>query len=148
MSTLNWKKGEKKKGKGKGKGKAPLKLTAISIADVDPLKLKWEALWNKQNDPHKGSGRSNYRAFNKEILTYLVESHMRERATELGEDPSDIKANIPPDEVPVHPSKKGKGGDNKRTKGEHLDSIENKRARLGGPACMPEKLAKTGTHLV
>ena len=38
----------------------------------------------------------------------------------------------------VHPSKKGKGGDNKRTKGEHLDSIENKRARLGGPACMPE----------
>ena len=36
------------------------------------------------------------------------------------------------------PLKKGKGGDNKRTKGEHLDSIENKRARLGGPACMPE----------
>ena len=63
---------------------------------------------------------------------------MRERAIELDEDPSNIKANIPPDEVPVHPSKKGKGGDNKRSKGEHLDSIENKRARLGGPACMPE----------
>ena len=63
---------------------------------------------------------------------------MVERAIELEEDPSTVKARIPPDEVPVHPSKKGKSGDNKRTKGEHLDSIENKRARLGGPACMPE----------
>ena len=63
---------------------------------------------------------------------------MRERAMELDEDPSAVKARIPADEVPVHPSKKGKGGDKKRTKGEHLDSIENKRARLGGPACMPE----------
>ena len=53
-------KGDKKK-KGKGKGKTPLHL--INIKDVDPLKLKWEASWNKQNEPHKGSGRSNYRAF-------------------------------------------------------------------------------------
>ena len=63
---------------------------------------------------------------------------MVESALELDEDPSTVKAKIPPDEVPVHPSKKGKGGDLKGTKGEHLDSIENKRARLGGPAYMPE----------
>ena len=37
---------DKKKGKGKGKGKTPLNL--INITDVDPQKLKWEALWNKQ----------------------------------------------------------------------------------------------------
>ena len=99
-------KGEKKK-KGKGKGKTPLNL--INIKDVDPQKLKWEASWNKQNEPHKGSGRSNYRAFNKELLTYLVESNMMERAIELDEDPSAVKARIPPDEVPVHPSKEGEG---------------------------------------
>ena len=128
-------KGDKKK-KGKGKSRMPLHL--INIKDVDPLKLKWEASWSKQNEPHKGSGRSNYRAFNKETLTSLVESNMIERAIELDEDPSTVKARIPPDEVPVHPSKKGKGSDNKRAKGEHLDSIENKRARLCGPACMPE----------
>ena len=121
-------KGEKKK-KGKGKGKMPLHL--INIKDVDPLKLKWEAAWNKQNEPHKGSGRSNYRAFSRETLTYLLEANMMERAMELDEDPSTVKARIPPDEVPVHPSKKGKGGDLKRGEGEHLDSIENKRARLG-----------------
>ena len=86
-------KGDKKKGKGKGKGKTPLNL--INIADVDPQKLKWEALWNKQNEPHKGSGRSNYRAFNKEILTYWVESNMRERAMELDEDPSAVKGTDP-----------------------------------------------------
>ena len=63
---------------------------------------------------------------------------MMERAIELDEDPSTVRARIPPDEVPVHPTKKGKGGDLKRGKGEHLDSIENKRARLGGPACMPD----------
>ena len=113
-------------------------MNLINIKDVDPQKLKWEASWNKQHEPHKGSGRSNYRAFNKETLTNLVESNMMERAIELDEDPSAVKARIPPDEVPVHPSKKGKGGDNKKTKGEHHDSIENKRARLGGPACMPE----------
>ena len=128
-------KGDKKK-KGRGKGKLP--LTSINIKDVDPLKLRWEPLWNKNYDPHKGSGRANYRAFDMETLTYLVEANMVERALELDEGPSTVKARIPPDEVPVHPSKKGKGGDNKRTEGEHLDSIENKRARLGGPACMPE----------
>ena len=128
-------KGDKKK-KGKGKGKLPLAL--INIKDVDPLKLKWEPAWNKDNDPHKGRGRSNYRAFNKETLHSLVETMMVDQALESGDDPTDVKVHIPPDEVPVHPTKKGKGGDNKRTKGDHLDSIENKRARLGGPACMPE----------
>ena len=68
----------------------------------------------------------------------MVESNVMERAIELDEDPATIKVKIPPDEVPVHPTKKGKGGDLKRGKGEHLDSIENKRARLGGPACMPD----------
>ena len=63
---------------------------------------------------------------------------MMECAIELDEDPSTVKARIPPDEVPVHPSKKGKGGDLKRGKAEHLDLVKNKRARLGGPACMPD----------
>ena len=45
---------------------------------------------------------------------------------------------ITPDEVPVHPTKVGKSGDLKRGKGQHLDSIENKRVRLGGPSCLPE----------
>ena len=129
-------KGDNKKKKGKGKGKLPLAL--INIKDVDPLKLKWEPAWNKDNDPHKGRGRSNYRAFNKETLYSLVETMMIDQALESGDDPTDVKVHIPPDEVPVHPTKKGKGGDNKRTKGDHLDSIENKRARLGGPACVPE----------
>ena len=129
-------KGENKKKKGKGKGKLPLAL--VNIKDVDPLKLKWEPAWNKDNDPHKGRGRSNYRGFNRETLYSLVETIMIDQAIESGDDPSNVKVNIPPDEVPVHPTKKGKGGDNKRTKGDHLDSIENKRARLGGPACMPE----------
>ena len=128
-------KGEKKN-KGKGKGRIP--LYQINIKDVDPQQLKWEPAWNKSNDPHKGSGRANYRAFNKETLISLVESIQIERAIELDGDPTDVKVRIPPDEVPVHPTKKGKGGENKRTKGEHLDSIENKRARLGGPATMPE----------
>ena len=129
-------KGENKTKKGKGKGKLPLAL--INIKDVDPLKLKWEPAWNKDNDPHKGRGRSNYRAFNKETLHSLVETMMVDQALASGDDPTDVKVHIPPDEVPVHPTKKGKGGDKKRTKGDHLDSIENKRARLGGPACMPE----------
>ena len=68
-------KGDAKK-KGKGKGRFPLQL--INIKDVDPLKLKWEPAWNKQNEPHKGSGRSNYRAFSKELLTCLLESNMME----------------------------------------------------------------------
>ena len=128
-------KSEKKK-KGKGKGKIP--LTMVNIKDVDPQKLKWEPAWNKSNDPHRGSGRANYRAFSKETLISLVETVQIDRAIELEEDPTNITVRIPPDEVPVHPTKKGKGGENKRTKGEHLDSIENKRARLGGPATMPE----------
>ena len=117
-------KGEKKK-KGKGKGRLPLHL--INIKDVDPLKLKWEASWNKQNEPDKGSGRSNCRAFDRETLTHMVESNMIERAVELEEDPSTVKARIPPDEVPVHPSKKGKGGELKRGKAEHLDSVSRTR---------------------
>ena len=129
-------KGENKKKKGKGKGKLPLAL--VNIKDVDPPKLRWEPAWNKDNDPHKGRGRSNYRGFNRETLYSLVETIMIDQAIESGDDPSTVKVYIPPDEVPVHPTKKGKGGDNKRTKGDHLDSIENKRARLGGPACMPE----------
>ena len=127
--------GDKKK-KGKGKGRLPLYM--ISIKDVDPLKLRWEPAWNKDNEPHKGRGRSNYRAFNKETLYSLVETMLMDQAIADGGDPTDIKVEIPPGEVPVHPTKKGKGGENKRTKGDHLDSIENKRARLGGPACLPE----------
>ena len=57
-------------------------------------------------EPHKGTGRSNYRAF--------------------------------------LPSKKGKGSNLKREKMDHQDSVENKRARLGGPACMLEKWRNMG----
>ena len=110
----------------------------INIKDVDPRKLRWEPAWNKDNEPHKGRGRSNYRAFNKETLYSLVETMLIDQAIANGEDVTDIKVELPPDEVPVHPTKKGKGGENKRTKGDHLDSIENKRARLGGPACLPD----------
>ena len=133
-------KGEKKK-KGKGKGKTP--LSQIDIKNVDPQKLKWEPLWNKNNDPHKGSGRANSRTFSKETLTYLVESMLTEQALELEEDPTAVRARIPPDQVPVHPSKKGKGGDNKRSKAEHLDTVETKRAKW---TCMhARKLAKQGS---
>ena len=47
-------KGEKggRKKKGKGKGRLPLQM--VSIKDVDPLKLRWEPAWNKDNEPHKG----------------------------------------------------------------------------------------------
>ena len=128
--------GRGKKKKGRGKGRLPLHM--IKIKDVDPIKLRWEPAWNKDNEPHKGRGRSNYRAFSKEALYSLVETMMVDQAIANGDDPNDVRVVIPPDEVPVHPTKKGKGGENKRTKGEHLDSIENKRARLGGPACLPE----------
>ena len=67
-------KGENKKKKGKGKGKLPLAL--VNIKDVDPLKLRWEPAWNKDNDPYKGKGRSNYRGFNRETLYSLVETIM------------------------------------------------------------------------
>ena len=108
-------KGERggRKKKGKGKGRLPLQM--INIKDVDPLKLRWEPAWNKDNEPHKGRGRSNYRAFNMETLHYLVEAIMIDQAIKDGDDPNDIRVVIPPDEVPVHPTKKGKGGENKRT---------------------------------
>ena len=86
-------KGENKKKKGKGKGRLPLAL--INIKDVDPLKLKWEPAWNKDNDPHKGRGRSNYRSFNKETLHSLVETIMIDRAIESGDDPSAVKVRDP-----------------------------------------------------
>ena len=73
----------------------------INIKDVDPLKLRWEAAWNKDNEPHKARGRSNYRAFNKEILHSLVETMMIAIAD--GDDPTDVKVYIPPDEVPRPP---------------------------------------------
>ena len=129
--------GGRNKRKGKGKGKVPLNL--IPISEVDQLKLKWEASWNKQQEPHKGTGRSNYGAFDLPTLKMLVEAQKVEIAIENEEDPTKIVVPIPPDEVPVHPSKRGKGSNLKRDKSEHQDSVENKRAKLGGPACMPVK---------
>ena len=114
-------------------------MSLIPITEVDPLKLRWEASWNKQLDPHKGNGRSNYRALDLPTLKMLVEAQKREIALEKDEDPANTVVRIPPDEVPVHPSKKGKGSSLKREKAEHQDAIKNKRARLGGPACMPVK---------
>ena len=94
-------------------------------------------------EPHKGTGRSNYRAFERKTLKSLAESQNRDRAIELDEDPTKIVVTIPVDKVPVHPSNKGKGPNLKREKGEQ-DTVENKRAKLGGPACMPAKWRNMG----
>ena len=42
-------KGERGRKKDKGKGKTPLPL--IPIEDVDPIKLRWQATFNRQQEP-------------------------------------------------------------------------------------------------